>query len=201
MTLLTTTLKSIILPCLFTTVTVSLQAQIQVEAGPDLNHCLGDFTELNATITGGMEPFTISWSPDVELSATDVQSPTVSPTMHTVYRVVVTDATGAVAKDEVKIKVFPKPNIFTNGTVLIQPGESITLMADAQGGTPPYQYSWKPSTGLASANSSNPTATPKYSTIYNVLVKDSKGCTNSGQVLVNISGDKTSNAASQAGEQ
>ncbi len=187
------TLQSMISLCLFLTATNILQAQtpLKVDAGADINHCLGDYTELNATVTGGVEPYLYTWSPDVELSATDVDAPVVSPTMHTVYKVVITDATGAIAKDEVKVKVYPKPNIFTNGTVTIQPSESITLMADAQGGTPPYSFSWKPTYGLTGSNSSSPIASPKYSTVYNVLVKDSKGCTNSGQVVVNISGDKS----------
>jgi SprB repeat len=179
--------------------TLKIQAQtpLKVDAGPDTNHCLGDYTELRASVTGGVEPYTYLWTPDVELSATDVDAPIVSPTMHTVYKIVVTDAVGAVAKDEIKIKVSPKPNIFTNGTVTIQLGESITLMADAQGGTPPYNYSWKPTVGLTGSNSSNPVASPKYSTVYNVLVKDSRGCTNSGQVVVNISGDKSGSPTSQ----
>jgi hypothetical protein len=186
------TLKTLTLSYLFLSLTIILQAQstLKVDAGSDINHCLGDYTELHASVTGGVEPYVYSWSPDVELSATDIEAPMVSPTIHTVYKVVVTDATGAIAKDEVKIKVFPKPNIFTNGTVTIQAGESITLMADAQGGTPPYSFSWKPSFGLTGTNSSSPIATPKYSTVYNVVVKDSKGCTNSSQVVVNISGDK-----------
>jgi hypothetical protein len=187
------TFKMAITLCLLASASLKIQAQapLKVDAGSDATHCLGDYTELRASVTGGVEPYTYSWTPDVELSATDIDAPVVSPTMHTVYKVVVTDAVGSVAKDEIKIKVSPKPNIFTNGTVTLQAGESITLMADAQGGTPPYNYSWKPTTGLTGNNSSNPTASPKYSTVYNVLVKDSKGCTNSGQVVVNISGDKS----------
>lgn len=186
------TIKTITLSCLFLSATSILHAQenLKVELGSDINHCLGDYTELHASVSGGVPPYVYNWSPDVEMSATDVENPVISPTLHTVYRLVVTDASGAIAKDEVKVKVFPKPNVFTNGTVTIQPGETITLMADAQGGTPPYSFSWKPTQGLSGTNSASPVAKPKFSTVYNVLVKDSKGCTNSAQAVVNISGDK-----------
>lgn len=196
------TLKLTVILCLTAMWASKIQAQnaLRVDAGADLNHCIGDYTELRAIVSGGVEPYTYSWTPDVELSATDVDAPIVSPMMNTVYKIVVTDAVGAVAKDDVKVKVSSKPNIFTNGTVTIQLGESISLMADAQGGTPPYNYSWKPTTGLTGPNSSNPIASPKYSTVYNVLVKDSKGCTNSGQVVVNISGDKTGSAVQYSGD-
>jgi hypothetical protein len=176
------------------------QSTLRVDVGADLNHCIGDYSELRAIVTGGTEPYTYSWTPDVELSATDADVIVASPMMNTVYKVVVTDAVGAVAKDDVKVRVSSKPNIFTNGTVTIQVGESISLMADAQGGTPPYNYSWKPTTGLTGPNGSSPIASPKFSTVYNVLVKDSRGCTNSGQVVVNISGDKTGSTVQRVGD-
>lgn len=194
MTNLISTLKNCALVCTILITTNQLQAQtstLKVDAGDDINHCIGNFTDLKASVTGGVEPYIIVWTPDVEISATDVENPVVSPMMHTVYRVVVTDATGAIARDELKVRVSPKPNVFTNGIVTIQSGESITLMADASGGTPPYAYSWNPTYGLTGSNSSSPSASPKYSTVYTVVVRDSKGCENSAQAVVNISGEKT----------
>ena len=188
MTSLISTISTLTLITIFNFTSVNAQSTFKVDAGADINHCLGEYTELHATVTGGVEPFQISWSPDIEMSATDVENPSVSPTVPTVYRVVVTDATGAVAKDEIKVKVFSKPEIITNLAVNIQAGESVTLMADVQGGTAPYTFSWKPNTGLAGVNTANPTVNPKNSTIYNVTVKDSKGCINTGQVTVNVTG-------------
>lgn len=182
-------MKSLISTLVLTITSLNLFAQntLKVDAGADINHCLGEYTELHATITGGVEPYQITWSPDVEMSSTEVENPSVSPTVPTIYRVQVTDATGAVAKDEIKVKVFPKPEIITNPNVTIQSGESIALAAEAQGGTAPYSYSWKPNTGLSGGNSSSPTVSPKCNTVYNVTVKDSKGCISTGQVAVTVS--------------
>lgn len=182
-------MKSLISTVVLTITSLNIFAQntLKVDAGSDVNHCLGEYTELHATISGGVEPYQITWSPDVEMSSADIENPTVSPTVPTVYRVQVTDATGAVAKDEVKVKVFSKPEVITNSNVTIQSGESIALSVEVQGGTAPYSYSWKPNTGLSGANSSTPTVSPKCNTVYNVTVKDSKGCTSTGQVAVTVS--------------
>jgi hypothetical protein len=166
------------------------QSPLKVDAGADINLCLGDYTELHAMISGGVEPYIISWTPDVELSATDIENPTVSPTIPTVYRVAVTDAAGAVAKDEIKVKVSPKPEVITNNSITVAAGETVALSADAQGGSAPYYYNWKPNTGISGVNTANPTVTAKFSTVYNVIVKDSKGCTATGQVNVIINGGK-----------
>ncbi len=174
---------------------INAQTTLKVDAGADFNHCLGEYSDLHATVSGGVEPYQITWTPDIEMSATDIENPSVSPTIPTVYRVMVTDAAGAIAKDEVKVKVFPKPEIMTNMAISIQAGESVALSADAQGGSAPYTYNWKPNTGLSGVNSATPTVSPKSSTIYNVIVKDSKGCMNTGQVTVTVTGDKMSSVA------
>lgn len=181
-------MKSLISTLVLTITALNLFAQntLKVDAGADINHCLGEYSELRASISGGVEPYQINWSPDIEMSSADVENPSVSPTVPTVYRVQVTDATGAVAKDEVKVKVFSKPELITNSNVTIQSGESIALSVEVQGGTAPYSYSWKPNTGLSGGNSASPTVSPKCNTVYNVIVKDSKGCISSGQVAVSV---------------
>ncbi len=173
-----------------TSFSLNAQSPLKVDAGADINLCLGDYTELHANISGGVEPYIISWTPDVELSATDIENPSVSPTIPTTYRVAVTDANGTIAKDEIKVKVSPKPEIITNNTIMVNAGETVGLTAEAQGGSAPYNYNWKPNTGLSGVNTAAPTVTPKYSTVYNVIVKDSKGCTATGQVNVVVNGDK-----------
>jgi hypothetical protein len=47
-------------------------------------------------------------------------------------------------------------------------------------------YSWTPSTGLSSANVSNPTANPTTTTTYTLTTTNSSGCTASDQVIVTV---------------
>lgn len=53
-------------------------------------------------------------------------------------------------------------------------GQSIQLNPIVSGGTPPYLYTWSPSTGLNSSKVANPTTSPlSANTTYNLTVKDS----------------------------
>jgi len=70
--------------------------------------------------------------------------------------------------------------IIQGGSVVI--GGSPT----ASGGTPPYTYSWTPTTGLNDPGIANPTASPAVNTTYTVTVIDSMGCTDSDDVTVTL---------------
>ena len=65
-------------------------------------------------------------------------------------------------------------------------GDSTNLFALAQGGLPPYSYSWLPFTSLSSSNISNPSASPVVSTNYSVNVTDSNECIVTGHVLISV---------------
>jgi len=67
-------------------------------------------------------------------------------------------------------------------------GQSTTLGGSptASGGTPPYTFSWAPTTGLNDATIANPTATPAATTTYTVTVSDAGGCSTTDQVVVTV---------------
>jgi len=71
----------------------------------------------------------------------------------------------------------------------VPPGNSTTLGGSptASGGTPGYSYAWSPSTALSSTTSANPTVTNLTTTTnYTVTVTDSRGCTATDNVLVQV---------------
>ena len=87
-----------------------------------------------------------------------------------------------------EVVVNPKPmvdagadrEIIAGGSVVI--GGSPTVLD----GTPPYTYSWSPTTGLNDTSIANPTASPAVNTTYNVTVIDSNGCTDSDFMTVTV---------------
>jgi len=56
----------------------------------------------------------------------------------------------------------------------------------ATGGTPPYTYTWSPTTGLDHPDSPNPTACPDTTTTYTLTVTDNNGDTDQDQVTITV---------------
>jgi hypothetical protein len=167
--------------------TNKLQAQspLQVSAGQDLSVCYGAYTELNAYAAGGFPPYTYKWIPNEELAASTTASVISTPTFNTTYKVIVTDAKGNTARDEVYVEVGQRPSIKTSGYVSVEPNEKTKLDVRATGNGA-LTYSWKPTMGLDNPTSSNPIAKPNMTTTYTVMVRDSKGCMATEQFTVNV---------------
>ena len=62
-------------------------------------------------------------------------------------------------------------DVSSSSNVIVK-GESVTLNADAYGGSYNYTYSWSPSSSLNNANVINPVATPQQTTTYTCTVND-----------------------------
>ncbi len=69
----------------------------------------------------------------------------------------------------------------TSGTPVIIGGTPA-----ATGGTSPYTYSWNPSLYLDDSTLANPTSTPLITTVYNLTVTDSLGCTATDTMTVYV---------------
>jgi hypothetical protein len=83
----------------------------------------------------------------------------------------------------------PSPvKLFMNADTIVVKGYSLVLGKTplASGGTAPYKYVWKPSFNLNSDTLENPIATPDTNTLYTVFVTDSKGCTQTDSVYVEV---------------
>jgi hypothetical protein len=77
-------------------------------------------------------------------------------------------------------------NAGTNTSMCL--GSPITIggSPSASGGTPPYTYSWAPSTGLSATNIANPTANPASTTTYTLTVTDAVSATTGAAIIVNV---------------
>ena len=132
------------------------------------------------TVTGGIAPYTYSWTPSTGLNNSTLANPTAVITSSATYFVTVTDTTGCMDVDSIHVLYNPNGphaeagfgnnTICSGGTVLLGGSPTVT------GGNGPYTYSWLPVTGLNNPSSANPIATISTNTTYVVLVTDASGC-------------------------
>jgi hypothetical protein len=91
------------------------------------------------------------------------------------------------SSNSINFKVNTPPPVANAGAdkLIYCPG-SATLQGSASGGTPPYTFSWSPTTALNSPTSANPLAFPTTTTTYTLTVTDSKGQKGTDAVVVNV---------------
>lgn len=119
-------------------------SKVMVNAGADQSITNLDTAYLSASASGGVSPYTFSWSPVTGLSNPNIFNPQFIPTGTGTFQFVVTatDSAGCVGKDTVVITVtqHPAPPCIINGANPVCPGSSNVYM-----GPLPSQvgsYSW-----------------------------------------------------------
>ncbi|PJB59423.1 MAG: hypothetical protein CO098_03485, partial [Bacteroidetes bacterium CG_4_9_14_3_um_filter_41_19] len=105
-----------------------------------------------------------------------------------IYEVVVTDSHLCQTTDQ--FEIIENAEMLVAVTVadpIICSGQSTQLTATPSGGTTPYvSYLWDPAVDLDDPTSATPLASPVVSTTYTVLVTDTRGCTTTNQVLLEV---------------
>jgi len=150
------------------TLTTSVQsfALPNVNAGVDTLVCKGTGRTLNAT--GAVS---YSWTPSTGLSCTNCASPVALPDSVITYTVTGTSAQGCVKSDDIIVRVQYPFTMRNSPRDTLCKGSSVPLYASGA-----YTYTWSPATGLSSATSSTPTASPLVTTNYQVIGTDDKKC-------------------------
>jgi hypothetical protein len=149
----------------------------------------GQNSQLIASVTGGVPPYTYSWAPIASIfSNPPGASPIASPKGTTTYTVTVTDSLGSRITGSVTVVVHPVALSLTVTATPPAPGLlgsqlNATVVA---GGTPPFAFAWiGPPGTLNSTVIQDPLATPaSLGNIYTVTVTDATGATATGSVLV-----------------
>ena len=137
--------------------------------------CIGN--SLNLTASGATD---YNWSPSAGLNITNGNIVSASPSVTTIYNVIGTQNT-CTSTAVFQVSVIPYPNIITSiSEPIICGGESSNLTAN--GAT---SYSWSPSSGLNSTNSSFVVASPSVTTLY-TLTGFNGGCMGSVNLLVEV---------------
>ena len=156
-------------------ITVTIQEEPEVDAGPDVVTCLGVPVQFNLSVTPTTQNYTYSWSPGTNLSATNIPNPVSNPTGDITYFIEVDPgAAGCLGYDTVSIRVLPNDFSLFNKDTAICKGASVQI--NAMGDTA-FNYAWTPGLWVSDSNVINPLITPDTSQLY-TLTASYPGCPN-----------------------
>ena len=167
----------------YDTVYVSLAPSLNLSTTPSSPEvCAGGTEDITVIVTGGVTPYSYSWSgPGIVSGGT---SPIVTVNAAGNYTITVTDANGCTGSTTVTVGSSAGLNVnITPGAPNICSGGSATLTANPTGGTGTYTYLWA-GPGVAGQTTSSVTATQ--AGVYDVTVTDTAGCSGSGSASVTV---------------
>ena len=159
--------------------TITVNVLPSADAGQDQSICNG-----SSVVIGTPGPGTFSWSPATGLSATDVATPTASPSTTTTYYVTVLDATTCSALDSVLVTVNEPADAGTDGSITTCSSGAGVDLATLLGGTPDAGGIWLDPL-LASHGAQLDPATDLAGT-YTYIAGDGTLCPDSTIVVVTI---------------
>lgn len=156
---------------------------------------------------GGVPPYTFKWNFGDGTAASTQPNPTHTYSSPGTYSVTISvkDSAGTSTSTTKQVTLYSHPIAEAGNNLSITPGSSVFLGGSASGGSPPYKFSWSPSSGLSSPSAPNSLASPANTTRYTLTVTDSHGCTGSDSMTLYVSSIKVTKSASnslvQAGSQ
>ncbi|MEZ4953791.1 MAG: gliding motility-associated C-terminal domain-containing protein [Saprospiraceae bacterium] len=161
-------------------VTIEVNDLPLVDAGPDIFNCPGAATQLNATFNPAWDYL---WSPAVigglpTLSDPTIHNPNVITTENVTYTLLVTDANGCTATDQIFVSVSGALNLIISPDITICLSSSTTL--GVSGGD---TYSWSGGDCLSPLCDSI-SVSPTVPTTYTVVASTMAGCLDSAMVTV-----------------
>ncbi len=158
-------------------VLIKVNPRPPAEAGPNINLCIGDSIQLQAS--GGID---YQWSNAPGLNAYNIPNPWANPITSTWYYLTVTDEHTCHAKDSILISVRPLPLIMIYSPEdKICEGNTIELVASGA-----YTYSWTPFNTLSSPFGQTVTAFPDMPTTYTVTGTSIYGCENNASIFIDV---------------
>jgi len=168
---------------------INIEAQPVVIAGEDQSIPFGSATQLSGSASGGSGDYSYSWTPESLVTKPGSATTSTLALEQSIQFVLhVTDnVTGCVGTDAVVITV-------TGGPLTVDaladpeqvcPGEEVSLLALASGGTGTYSYAWTSNPPGFISPQANPAVSPLESTMYHIVVTDSGDeASDSVQVIV-----------------
>ncbi len=145
-------------------------AQLTANAGPDKTLCPGMVATIGSVSagSGGLAPYTYSWTPTSYLSNAAAPNPTCSPApySYTTYTLTVVDDTGAVAYDQVGVGFYNVGYTSAGNDTSICENSYALLGGDLNFAGGGVSFSWFPTTYLDNNTNPRPVSTPLTTTTY-----------------------------------
>ncbi|KXX66999.1 FG-GAP-like repeat-containing protein [Flammeovirga sp. SJP92] len=166
---------------LLDSVTVTVNEFYSVNAGPDVEICIGESVEIGGypIVDGGEHNYSFEWNNAATLDDANASHPLAFPTETTEYIVTAKLGDCLEYQDTVTVTVHKLPEITISEDVSIGYKGEVTL--EASGGK---YYLWAPDYEINSPSISSPTVSPKVTTTYTVQVMTENGCVDTKSMTV-----------------
>ena len=166
------------------TVIVNALLLPSTDAGNDINLCINDSVQLQAT---GADNYL--WFPNPSLSDLNISNPWAVPTVNTTYILTGSLANGCTKNDTISIDINPLPLLTTSIDATICEGDTISI--EVFGGS---SCTWLTANNLSNSTVSNPQVWPTITTTYQVLASDSNTCADTAEITITVNPKPTVNA-------
>ncbi|HEY4799785.1 MAG TPA: SprB repeat-containing protein, partial [Bacteroidia bacterium] len=150
-----------------------------ISISPDLTLCTGQSAQISITATGGVPPYTYSWSSGIWLNDSTISNPTCTPlnSGYFTYTATVADSKGCFKDTVMNVTVNFSNAAPISGNTLICTGDS-TMLYTSSG-----QLSYQWSTGNVDTMI---VVTPSASTTFSVIITGNFGCVDTFTSVVNV---------------
>lgn len=167
------------------TVGVDVRPKPNVDAGPDIDLCLGDSLSLTGFADGAGPDYSYIWTPATGVTDSSSQSTKVSPDKTTTYFFISFSNGCRSVADSTTVIVHTKPTVAQVGPFEICATDSVELRAIASGDpdATEYSYAWSPGFTLSDSTISNPFASPDFTTNYILTATSNFGCGSEAQTV------------------
>ncbi len=165
------------------TVVISVKYVTTSFAAPGGGICADSIFQLKAW---GADRF--EWSPSQTLDDYTKPDPIASPDRTTTYVVTAWEASCLPDTHQVKVIVYPRPDVDAGKDDTIMAGTSVVLIATSSDFV---SFLWSPETTLSCTSCTAPSASPRVTTTYKVIATSDKGCRAYDSVTIHLMCDNS----------